>query len=273
MSASALQFIVYIDEAGDEGFGKLSAAKAGGQSRWLVIGACILTRENDLKMPTWRDAILRRFPQRKWNDLHFRDLNHDQKIVVCQEISALPIGACVTLSHKKTIVGSTSETTFKAKGYLYNFLIRWLLERVTEICHRRARGRPYAIKVVFSRRGGTDYQAMKDYLILMRDGNEVVQPYRSIVWSGLDIEKIAVENHSKWAGLQIADCITSAFFKAVEPNAYGNYEPAYAKLLKSRLIASPDGSILNCGVTPVPALHKCGADHQQTEFFNWFLKK
>jgi len=27
---------VYIDEAGDEGFGKLAAGPVGGQSRWLV---------------------------------------------------------------------------------------------------------------------------------------------------------------------------------------------------------------------------------------------
>jgi hypothetical protein len=59
----------------------------------------------------------------------------------------------------------------------------------------------------------------------MRDKKEVVRPVRSILWDVLDIDDIAVENHRKWAGLQIADCVTSAFFAAVEPNAYGNCEP------------------------------------------------
>jgi hypothetical protein len=84
---------------------------------------------------------------------------------------------------------------------------------------------------------------------------------------------MAVENHSKWAGLQIADCITSAFFNAVEPNLYGNYETTYAKILKPRLIKSHSGAFLNCGVTPVPSLQKCGVDDFQRSFFEWFDKE
>jgi len=36
------EYVAYIDEAGDEGFGKLAAGPVGGQSRWLVLGACIV---------------------------------------------------------------------------------------------------------------------------------------------------------------------------------------------------------------------------------------
>lgn len=127
-----------------------------------------------------------------------------------------------------------------------------------------------SVKIVFSRRGNTDYKTMKDYLILMRDGKEVMWQARKIVWDVLDIDSIAVENHSKWAGLQIADCITSAFFNAIEPNVYGNYEPTYAKLLKPRLIKTAWGSHAGGGLTPVPSLQKCNADAEQTAFFNWF---
>src|SRR5688500_3583465 len=95
--------IAYIDEAGDEGFGKLKEAKGnGGQTRWLAIGACIVAASNDAKLPGWRDAILSRFPGKK-RDLHFRDLNHHQKVVACQEIAKLPVGAAITFSNKTTI--------------------------------------------------------------------------------------------------------------------------------------------------------------------------
>jgi hypothetical protein len=261
------QFTVYIDEAGDEGFGKLAAGPTGGQSRWLILGACIVSRENDLRLPTWRDNILARFPNTKKRDLHFRDLKHEQKIVVSQEIAKLPIGACLTLSHKVTISGSKYEETFKKKGYLYNFLIRWLLERVTSACFQRDQN--CSVKLVFSRRGGTDYKTMKEYLELMRDGREVMPPVRSINWNILDIDSIAVENHSKWAGLQIADCITSAFFSAVEPNLYGNYEPSYAVILRNNLLRE-NKNALNYGLTPVPSLAKCAADPEQLRFFDQF---
>jgi Protein of unknown function (DUF3800) len=261
------QFTVYIDEAGDEGFGKLAAGPKGGQSRWFVLGACIVAHENDVKLPHFRDAILARFPNRKTRDLHFRELKHEQKIVACQEIAKIPVGICVALSHKITIPGSKHESIFKQKGYLYNYLVRWVLERVTAACAQKDRNGK--IRIVFSRRGGTDYNVMKDYLAMMRDGKEVILPVRSINWNVLDIDSIAVENHKRWAGLQIADCITSAFYFGVEPNPYGNYEPRYSQILKDRLIRS-SGVALNCGLTPVPSLLKCAADELQTAFFKSF---
>lgn len=263
------QFTVYIDEAGDEGFGKLAAGPIGGQSRWLILGACIVSRENDLRLPAWRDSILSRFPNSKKRDLHFRDLKHEQKIVVSQEIAKLPIGACLTLSHKANISGGKYEEIFKKKGYLYNFLIRWLLERVTSACFQR--DNDCSVKIIFSRRGGTDYKTMKEYLELMRDGREVIKPVRSIKWKILDIDSIVVENHSRWAGLQIADCITSAFFAAVEPNLYGNYEPSYARILRNNLLREK-GNALNFGLTVVPSIEKCEPDDEQLAFFNQFKK-
>lgn len=258
------EYVAYIDEAGDEGFGKLATQQAGGgQSRWLMVGACIVKRENDLKLPGLRDQILERFPTHNARDLHFRHLNHSQKIVACQQIAAFQLGVCVVMSHKVTIPGTRFEETFKKKQYLYNYLVRWLLERLTAVSARAAKPDTCSLKLVFSRRSGTDYQTMKDYLVLMRDGLEVVRPVRSINWDVLDISKIAVENHSKWAGLQIADCATSAFFLALEPNVYGNYEPSYANILKPRLLKDQHQRVLNCGATPVPGLLRCSANDAQ----------
>ena len=158
-------YTVYIDEAGDEGFGKLAGGEAGGQSRWFCVGACIATRENDLKIPQWRDDILARFPKKKKRDLHFRDLKHEQKIVVCQGISKLPLGVCVTLSHKITIQGQKLTHTFKQKGYLYNYLLRRLLERVTDACARDSKGVNCSLKLVFSRRANTDYESLSENIM------------------------------------------------------------------------------------------------------------
>lgn len=254
LKAMVREYIVYIDEAGDEGFGKLKGdGQVGGQSHWLAIGGCIVSAENDQRLPTLKREIMARFPQRSRRDLHFRDLNHDQKIVACQEIGKFPLGAAVMLSNKTTIPGTRFAPIFKQKGYLYNYLVRWLLERVTYACRHGAKQEPCRVRLVFSRRGGTDYHSMQEYLRLMRDGRELMRPVRSIVWDVLNIEDVIVEDHSKWAGLQIADCITSAFWTAVEPNIYGNHEPAYAQLLKSRVLQK-DGNALNRGLTLVPSL-------------------
>ena len=272
----AFTHILYIDEAGDEGVGKLrSSPGRTGQSQWLLVGSVIVRIDDDPSLPRWRDEILARFPNRKRKELHFRNFNHEQRVVICQEIAKRPIHTCVTFSNKATIPGSQWAGLFKRPGHLYNYLVRWLLERTTSYCLQDStmRGNEItSVKVVFSRRQGTDYQAMREYMEMMRDGREKYNPVRSIVWSVFDPSNIAVENHSKRAGLQIADAVTSAYFRAVEPNYYGNYATEYADSLRPLAIAKqPSGNALDVGVTPVPSLGKCGANEHQTKFFRSFI--
>jgi hypothetical protein len=110
---------------------------------------------------------------------------------------------------------------------------------------------------------------MKEYFLHMKNGSEAVRPARKIIWGAIDIDQIAVENHAKWAGLQISDCIVSAYFSAVEPNVYGNSETKYAEILKPRLIRH-NGAYLNCGLTVVPSIGKSGLNQEQEAFFNSF---
>lgn len=103
----------------------------------------------------------------------------------------------------------------------------------------------------------------------MRDGREVMRPSRSIDWSAFDPSDIVVENHSKWAGLQLADTITSAHFAAVEPNIYQNMEVRYAQILRPTILTI-NGNILNAGITPVPSLTGCKPNEEQEAFFQSF---
>lgn len=264
-----LRFVAYVDEAGDEGFGKLGDGQATGQSKWFSIGASVVTEANDKNLPSWRDEIMDAFKNRNNRDLHFRDLNHDQRVHACATIAEKPIGACVVSSNKITILDAEELDVFKRKQHLYNYLTRFLLERVTVACKRRAasEGKKAALHVVFSRRKGTDYEQMRDYLKLMRDGKEKLKPVRSIDWNVLNPEDIAVENHKVRAGLQLADLFTSAIWKALEPNGYGRCEDRYARELSSRLIKFK-GAALNCGITIIPPYSKCPLTKEQRAFLD-----
>jgi len=122
-------FYAYIDESGDEGFGKLRAPEiASGQSTWLILGAMIVRAKNDKKIPTWRDDIRKRFTEKRKPDLHWGNLRHDQKVVAAQDLAELPFGAALAMSHKVTIPESNYAKLFKAPQQLYNYLVRWLLE-------------------------------------------------------------------------------------------------------------------------------------------------
>jgi hypothetical protein len=259
-------FIAYIDEAGDEGFGKLKTQGAkGGQSKWLLIGAAIVNATDDAKLVGWKRDIISQKLGKAGPDLHFINLSHDQRVVVSQEIAKLPIEAAVTFSHKVTIPGTKIEGVFKQPGYLYNYLVRWLLERVTAEVKSKPGG-PHRLRLVFSRRGGTDYTKMTNYLRLLRDDRQLYPTPGKIQWDVLNPNDLEVLNHSKRSGLQFADCITSAFYAGVEPNFFGNHEPRYANTLRGNLIRKR-GNALNHGVIPVPHFAKCDASPDQTAFF------
>ncbi|MEA3034920.1 MAG: hypothetical protein QOH04_679 [Sphingomonadales bacterium] len=263
-----LRFVAYIDEAGDEGLGKLKAPDTGGQSRWLVIGAMIVREENDNELPQWRNDIRKMFPNKQRPDLHFRYLNHGQRVAACDYLSRKRFGICCVCSNKTTLLDNAKHfRIFKQKGYLYNYLTRYLLERVTSSLRTVADQSKQAVelRIIFSKRPNTDYHAMRDYLILMRDGRELMKPVRSIDWTVFSPDNIRVENHSLWAGLQLADIVTSATASGLEPNKYGNYEPRYATALASRFLAKRK-NVINCGLTLVPPIGKCPLDDDQRAF-------
>jgi hypothetical protein len=52
-----------------------------------------------------------------------------------------------------------------------------------------------------------------------------------IDWNVIDPESVSAVDHSKRAGLQIADAVASSFFYAVNVNRYGEIEDKYSRLL------------------------------------------
>lgn len=181
------------------------------------------------------------------------------------------MGVCAIASNKVTLLSHPKRDVFKERQHLYNYLTRFLLERLTDGCAQKAHAEAAdsaELRIVFSRRRGTDYQRMREYLELMRDGREKLQPVRSINWEVLDPANIAVENHAKRAGLQIADVVTSSIYSALEPNVYGACEPRYARHLAPRLLVK-NRRALDCGLTLIPPIGRCPLNDEQREFVEW----
>lgn len=259
-------FTAYIDEAGDEGFGQLRVPEErGGQSTWLMIGGFILRTDNDHRVPGWKRELRDKFPEKRRPDLHWQNLNHDQRVVTSEFLASFPINVALTLSHKVTIPGSRYAATFKRPQYLYNYLVRWLLERLIDGCRRSAPSEKNTLRVVFSKRGGTDYDTMRDYLRMLAKGDDLFKAPRTTDWSILDIDGIEVEAHSAKAGLQIADLCVGPFFSALEPNRFNNYETRYGEALAPRLLRARN-LIQNVGLTVVPSMRAARCDERQKAF-------
>ncbi len=203
------EFVIYLDEADDAGFGKLREPAGSGQTRWFAVGCCIVSRNHDLQLPKWRDDIVSRIPGAKRQDIHFRDLRgHDAKVFVCQSMAKLRLGISVALSNKITLLDMKKRLLdqFKQPDHLQNYLTRYVLERASRCIKLRAQKMGLATaraKVVFSQRGRMNYGAFREYLELIRGGRERKFSPSKIDWDVIDPELVDVQPHAKLAGFNL----------------------------------------------------------------------
>lgn len=270
-------YVAFVDEAGDDGIGQFRAAGVGGQSHWLVLAACIIPADIERNVVAWRDEIARAFPSKKKPGLHFRELNHEQRLFAASRMGSFPLGLIAITSYKPTIVGTgMAERCRKEKNLLYKYLLRYLIEKITWTVHRRHARRPSGngkVRIVFSRRGGMDYEDFVSYLNHLKGLQEARGGRFMVNWNCLDEQSIAIDVHSKSAGLQIADIAASSFFQALEVNAYGMTEPRYALALRDSVVAGDGGSKLYYGVKPVPSIGRMTLTPDQHAFFRSWVKK
>jgi len=97
-------------------------------------------------------------------------------------------------------------------------------------------------------RGGLDHFGLTSYfnwLKLRSDEGNNFLPLGNIVWETIDENLVFIFKHKERAGLQLADTVASAFFKACDYVDTGECDPEFAKLLAPRMCHDPDGSQRN----------------------------
>jgi len=196
--------------------------------------------------------------------IHFKDLNHHQRRRACQIIAGSPLRFSSVVGLKNT----PKAEVFKEKNQLYFYLTRYLLERVSWFCRDnrpRVREGDGRAKIVFSRRGGLSYEGFRDYLRRLKDHSET-----TIHWPAIDIDAVDAQDHSRWAGLQIADCGTSAIAAAFEHDMYGNVEGSYIREL-ARNIYNRKGNYLSYGLKILPTLEDANLDQVQARILKEFM--
>jgi hypothetical protein len=228
-------FVAYVDESGDEGFKFLPQEQ--GSSRWFVLSALVIRKENDLQvvqLARQARGLLKKDPK---NPLHFRHLKHEQRVPLARLIGQAPVRTVSVLVHKPSI---QEPEVFQQQAYaLYRYATRLLVERVSWLCrdHRTGQG-DGTVEMVFSNRSAMSYDDLRGYLQNLKAG-EVDKDVR-VDWSVIDPQRIRAVNHEQLAGLQLADAVASGVFFAVHLNPYGEMEDRYLRLL-ARTIYRCDG--------------------------------
>lgn len=226
-------FVVYIDESGDEGF--VFNADGSGSSRWFVLSAAVIRHANDLQMVSCLKTVREVLKKPPKTPLHFVDLKHEQRVPYIRRVGELPMRTVSVLVYKPLI--NEPEKFQNIKYLLYRYATRILLERVSWLCRDQRRvgeGDGFA-EVIFSNRSNMSYEEIREYLRLLLRQSETHPQKVQIDRTVIDPDRIRSVEHSKLAGLQVADAVASGFNFAVKVNRYGETEPAYLGHLKKTL--------------------------------------
>ncbi|MTH96553.1 DUF3800 domain-containing protein [Roseibium sp. RKSG952] len=260
-------FSAFIDESGDDGLDPDKFRKIGdngGSSNWMSICACIIRTKNEAETVSWRDRLKTGAGKKsKGRQLHFHQLNHQQRRYVARELATFPLRYTAALTNKKDI----PEGTYTEKNQLYFYMTRYVIERISWFCRDHREIVPEGngkVKIVFSCRGGISYEAFKDYLIHLKN-NEVTEIY----WPVIDIDQIDAQDHSRNAALQLADCGAKAITEAFEPNRFGDVEGSYLKSLK-RVIYNRNSNYHSYGLKIIPNWNEATLSNQHIEILNEF---
>lgn len=117
-SHMAHSYIAYIDESGDDGLSGNYRQQGvrGGSSIWLTISAAVWRSSLDANALAWRDEIRSRLGvQAQKRPLHYKCLNHSQRIMAAQVLANKPFRSICVMSYKPLIV----EKTYNERNKLY----------------------------------------------------------------------------------------------------------------------------------------------------------
>jgi len=226
-------FVTYIDESGDEGF--VFKPDGSGSSRWFVLSAAVLRKANDLQCVSCPKEVRELLGKAPKHPLHFVDLKHDQRVPYVRRVGVLPLRTVSVLVYKPLI--AEPEKFQNDKYLLYRYATRLLLERVSWLCrdHRRPGEGDGLTDIMFSNRSNMSYEEIRNYLRLLLQRAAANPESVQLDPTVINPEHITTVEHSKLAGLQVADAVASSAYLAVKRNRYGETEPSYLNLLSATI--------------------------------------
>ncbi|MGO4512072.1 DUF3800 domain-containing protein [Bradyrhizobium sp. 2TAF36] len=272
-------YIAYIDESGDDGLRAVKPCTFPGSSEWLILSAVVIRASNESKVAGWVRDIRAGFRSRQAKALHFADLSPANKAQVCQFIAGLDLRCFVVASNKKNMEGYKNPDAEKipSQCWFYCWMTRVLLERVTRFVLQRSltdHGEPRRLRIEYSARGGLRYDQMHAYYEWLRmKRHKPFLPWGKLCFEVMDVNLLRVYPHHEREGLQLADTVAAAFFKACDKHDTGACDPSFAKLLQDRMAREPDnqgGKISGFGVKLLPSFARARLDNDQAEIFKHY---
>ena len=228
----------YIDESGDPGTNRKG-------SRWLVFG-CVMVADGDIEeVQSVVQSIRNRANPQSGKHLHFRDVSHDDKVGTLNLMAEMPWTGVILAS-------DTTKTRIADPQLFYDATAADVIERVLAYAQELQEtaniyfesSQSLHLEVVYSLISES-YSAQ-----WTRTGEHPETNSQSVA-----AYQIREMRKGDAHGLDIADGLAHAAFRALEPNRkWGHFEPVYLNILAPRLWKGPSNAALEgWGLTLAPA--------------------
>jgi hypothetical protein len=259
-SQQKVGYVLYIDEAGDDGIQTVHPIDPNGASEWLIFGGVLVRSANGVETVNWIRDFRSTIKGAQRPDLHFYTLSDQKRLAACEYVATLPLRCFAVVSNKRNMRGYRNERAEKvySKNPFYCWMLRLLLERVTNYCAQRTLtdyGEPRTLRIEIGARGGFFLSQFKAYLTKLRMQSAAGALYltrNDLAWNMVDVYEIETFPAAKRAGIQLADTVASAFKQAVELRPDGTCRTQYAEALRSRIAFDRRGNIPDFGIKIMP---------------------
>jgi hypothetical protein len=248
-------FHLYIDEAGDEGVERIRPLDPDGASEYFVMCGVLIRAHRSQELASFVLNLKKQIGLSVAEELHFRDLTASQQKLAIAEIGRFQLGLVAIVSNKRNMrryrnrrIEQKAFEIVRGKkrpqqyNWFYNHTFRYLLERSSSECARWTKvafGNDQQIRVIFSQRRGFRYSQTKAYLHKMRvaqHDRSYFNNKRQIDWRVVNPSAIEWSRGKSEPGLQVADCVASAVFRAIDEDWFGAAEPGFLETLSPRFI-------------------------------------
>lgn len=214
---------VYIDEAGDLGFGR--------GTKWFVLTAVIVNKADERNIRNKMEQIKTRLNVR---EIHLRKITDFYKrAYIVKELAA------ENFVYMNVILDTDKFDVAKipTPHIAYNYVCKYLLQRVTWYLHEQGK----TADLVLSARGTSRDGELIDYIrqkLLPYDYNDI---YSETIGS------VTAKGAGSWELLQLADVCATTMFTTYEPNSMGFRTPCFSYALQDHLYRK-NGNLMKYGI-------------------------
>jgi hypothetical protein len=250
------KFLLFIDEAGEEGIKKVRPIDEGGSSEYFVMAGIIISTLRHDELKNFMLSLKVKLGINKDVPIHFRDLDESQIGIILENLRNFKFGIAACVSNKRNMRGykierieeidyeiKNNRKVPKKNSYFYNHTFRYVLESVSEECAHWS-GKHYKdfspIKIILSEKE-MSYPQMRAYiakLSMERRDKSYFNNKNQIDFRVVDYKMIEPLKAKNEFGLQLADCVASMIYKAIDEDNFGVVKPSYMEALAPKFIKS-----------------------------------